>query len=321
MSNSPKVYLCNDENGEGSQPASFEQCCLTHLRCKGNRMDVGYKYQNGKLEVYPSAQGVRLEHPTGCPCRFLTATDIASLSSARTQGVGVGVSVILQSSDNRVLLTRRAKHMRTFPSVWVPPGGHIEQGETLLKGCLRELKEETGLNFTEDDINFTTLGLWESVYPPLISMGLPKRHHIVVYLLALANEDSRTLQQRLKFHPDEVDAITWLDEYMATDVASSDDYGQSRKVPQRYFEAQVQRDNGLEIVKLPLSILMAVLPPAPGVDCERLSSGTKFALRQWLKALYTPPEGGMERGDSLETVFLTITKKGHQPEKSPFWSE
>lgn len=29
-------------------------------------------------------------------------------------------------------VTRRAMHMRTFPGVWVPPGGHIELGETLL---------------------------------------------------------------------------------------------------------------------------------------------------------------------------------------------
>lgn len=161
----------------------------------------------------------------------------------------------------------------------------------------------------------------QSVYPPLISMGLPKRHHIVVYLLAIVNEDCRTLQQRLKFHTDEVDAVTWLDEYTTTDVASSDDYGQSKKFPQRYFEALVEGSGGLQVAKLPLSILMAVLPSESGKDCERLSSGTKFALRQWLKTLYPPPPGGVERADSLETVFLLISKKGHQPVKSPFWSD
>lgn len=139
----------------------FSQCCLTYMGCRDNRLDVGYNYNDGKLVVYPSTQGIRLEvitqtvswshleqlifliylpvrglerligmhlfislisqHPTGCPCRFLTPTDIARLPS-KEQGVGVGVSVLIQSSDNRVLLTRRAKHMRTFPSVWVPPG-------------------------------------------------------------------------------------------------------------------------------------------------------------------------------------------------------
>lgn len=37
------------------------QCCLTYLGCRDNRMDVGYSYNNGKLEIYPSEQGVRLE--------------------------------------------------------------------------------------------------------------------------------------------------------------------------------------------------------------------------------------------------------------------
>ena len=39
--------------------------------------------------------------------------------------IGVGVGVIVESQDGRVLITRRAKHMRTFPGVWVPPGGHV----------------------------------------------------------------------------------------------------------------------------------------------------------------------------------------------------
>ncbi|XP_031558107.1 nucleoside diphosphate-linked moiety X motif 17-like isoform X2 [Actinia tenebrosa] len=318
----PKVYLCKDSKGGSSIPAAFERCCLSYLGCRDNRMDVGFSYNDGKLEIYPSEQGIRLEHPPGCPCRFLTATDITSIpSSPKTEGVGIGVSIILQSSDNCVLLTRRAKHMRTFPSVWVPPGGHLDPGETLYQGCLRELREETGLSFTEESLQFAPLGLWESVYPPLISMGLPRRHHIVVYLLARAQQDCSTLQRMIQFHKDEVDAVTWLDEFVATEVASSDDYGQSRRVPQKYFEALVHGKNGLEVMKLPLSILMAVLPPSPAAETERLSSGTKFALRQWLKFLYPPLPGGIERADSLETVFLTITKMGHQPVKSPFWAD
>ena len=30
--------------------------------------------------------------------------------------------------------------MRTFPGIWVPPGGHIDVGETLIEAGLRELR-------------------------------------------------------------------------------------------------------------------------------------------------------------------------------------
>jgi len=298
------------------------------MGCKENQMDVGYVYQNGRLEIYPSEQGVKLVHPGGCPCRFLTATDIASIpASERNQGVKVAVAVLLQTSDGRVLLTRRPEHMRTFPSVWVPPGGHVEPGETLNQAFIRELAEETGLLFSDKSLSISTLGLWESVFPPILSMapGRPVRHHIVVYLLAQAQEDHDTLQGRLKLHQQEVDAATWLDEATATEVAVSDDFGQSRKVPQRYFSATVFENSRMVQKHLSLSNLMSTLPrtgdDGQEQNKERLSTGTKFALRQWLKFLYPPPPGSLQRGDSFETVFQMITKAGHQPAKSPFWGK
>ena len=44
--------------------------------------------------------------------------------ATRDRGVDVGCALILESSDGRVLLTRRAAHLRTFPGIWVPPGKH-----------------------------------------------------------------------------------------------------------------------------------------------------------------------------------------------------
>ena len=103
--------------------------------------------------------------------------------------------VILETRDSQVLLTRRASHMRTFPGVWVPPGGHIELGETLLEAGLRELQvrllghysegsvlssqEETGLDVGGLVETSEVLCLWESVFPYILSMGQPRRHHIV----------------------------------------------------------------------------------------------------------------------------------------------
>ncbi|MEE6527354.1 hypothetical protein FKM82_028676, partial [Ascaphus truei] len=65
-----------------------------------------------------------------CPIKNLSPDQAASLpEEIRTRGVDVGVVVLLQSVNKKVLLTRRSKNLSLFPNVWVPPGGHIEMGE------------------------------------------------------------------------------------------------------------------------------------------------------------------------------------------------
>ena len=92
-----------------------------------------------------------------------------------------------------------------------------------------------------------------------------------------------------------------------------------------FYRATVIENSKPVEKNLPLSILMSSLPPTGGdaqeQNKERLSTGTKFALRQWLKLVYSPPPGDFQRGDSYNTVFQGITKAGHQPVKSPFWGK
>ena len=74
-----------------------------------------------------------LQRPGFCPIHSLTPSLTSQLSDATLgRGVDVGCALILESSDGRILLTRRAAHMTTFPGIWVPPGKHTADIVTCL---------------------------------------------------------------------------------------------------------------------------------------------------------------------------------------------
>ena len=56
-----------------------------------------------------------------------------------------GVRVIVRNDDGKILMVRQDHPERT---VWMVPGGGIEEGETAAEAVVREMKEETGLDVT-----------------------------------------------------------------------------------------------------------------------------------------------------------------------------
>jgi len=72
------------------------------------------------LEPQDQEGGVLLRHFWRCPVQHLASADYEAIpKQVKDKGVAIGVAILLTSSDNHVLLTRRAEHMRTFPGVWV----------------------------------------------------------------------------------------------------------------------------------------------------------------------------------------------------------
>ncbi|WP_329127458.1 NUDIX domain-containing protein [Streptomyces sp. NBC_01465] len=69
----------------------------------------------------------------------------------------VDVLAVLQRSDGRVLLVRRAADAEYAPGLLTVVGGHLEDGETVSAGALREAHEEVGVTVDEENLEFCGL--------------------------------------------------------------------------------------------------------------------------------------------------------------------
>ena len=61
---------------------------------------------------------------------------------------------IIINSRNEILLTKRASTKQKYPLMWECTCGSCIKGENTLQAILRELKEELGINFKENEANF-----------------------------------------------------------------------------------------------------------------------------------------------------------------------
>lgn len=63
------------------------------------------------------------------------------------------VHIWFYSSEPSLLLQKRSLNKQTFPGLWdVSVAGHVSAGESIIKGAIREVKEEIGLDLKEVDL-------------------------------------------------------------------------------------------------------------------------------------------------------------------------
>lgn len=222
---------------EGLRPAAYGEClfdalprgsetrgtfaterlvCLKEITREDGGLDVillpGESEANGALGL---AGAIPLGHAAdlpscnskACPPRELKRLE--QRVRARFEHVKIGVVVIVEDADGRVLLTQRPSKMRIFPRAWVLPGGAVDAGESLAQAGAREVLEETGLSVDAEAL--VLVGLWESAFPTTaeecLARGVQSGHHLVVYYRGRVKGDS----PQLKLCPDEVDAAVWVD--------------------------------------------------------------------------------------------------------------
>jgi len=214
-------------------------------------------------------KGILFEHAPKCPVKLLASTSLLHLKVPQPL-VRLAISILIENEKREVFITRRAPDMRTFPNVWVLPGGHFESGDdSFAQAVARELKEETGIVLKEDKI-FPFI-LYESVFPVLLELGNPTRHHLVVYMRAKVNSNEVST---LKFQHEEVGAAAWVDKptvQLALKGGATDET----------FLAWTISENTHRIQEMKVSQLEQ-LAKDNSLREERLSTGTRIVLREWL---------------------------------------
>jgi ADP-ribose pyrophosphatase YjhB (NUDIX family) len=64
------------------------------------------------------------------------------------------VSALLISSDNKIFMGKKdPKEGGVYAECWHIPGGGVEEGESLVEALIREIKEETGVDISNEQIN------------------------------------------------------------------------------------------------------------------------------------------------------------------------
>ncbi|XP_064416601.1 nucleoside diphosphate-linked moiety X motif 17 isoform X2 [Latimeria chalumnae] len=298
MESIKRVFVHLSKENSLPQCARFVQSITGHFCSPAeDKVFVHCNLENNKFLIsdteFDGAEKLLLKRPSFCPIKHLDKTQADALPmEILTRGVDVGVAVLVQSVNKKLLLTRRTATLRIFPNVWVPPGGHIELNEKLITAGLRELEEETGLRLEEGQFSCKMLGLWESTYPHVLSRGLPQRHHIVTYLLVLSKETHHQLQ---RLCPDEceVSACTWLEPRIVEAIVGAEDGVSGAEALPSDLPTSVRvttlRNGSAVTEELPISIFLSKAP-AEGPDVERVSTGTKYALQLWLDTLAQQPE-------------------------------
>ena len=180
----------------------FGQCLVEQLNKIKNDKSLIERFQWIKEFI-----DIPFEHSPEC-----------SLSKKPFTGTQRNVSLasvgVIMDKDENVLITRRNKRLKGFPSCWVFPGGHKEKNEDFSDAMLREVYEETAIQITKKDNSFyynehkvevVPIFIYESQYPNCDN--LKYQTFIVFYKVKISLNFS---QISVKVQLSEVDAYAWV---------------------------------------------------------------------------------------------------------------
>ena len=73
------------------------------------------------------------------------------ISDIMNMPYGLTVRGVIKNQENEILIVKRHPKSKTDPEMWELPGGKVEKGEFFADALVREIKEETNLNYEVGD--------------------------------------------------------------------------------------------------------------------------------------------------------------------------
>ena len=233
---------------------------------------------------------------TACPTVTLAEANWYETNQPRKDFVQLGVVAAVSDPRGRILLTRRAAHMRSFPRAWVMPGGGLDEGESLTDCLVREVREETGVDVARETVR--PFCLWESCYPTCgrecLAAGTGiTAHYLVVFCTAQTTEKNLSkLQEQIQLDEQETDMAVWLS---AEDFARSLDYplgGANHigfipaMVPSSFSKGSEQSTTCSSVAcNLNLDDLCGIYPRGDDDNCMKgIAQGNLFMLQELLNS-------------------------------------
>jgi 8-oxo-dGTP pyrophosphatase MutT (NUDIX family) len=274
-----KVNLCIHERTTASCTAIIlhdAAACCGAAECKSDDSRTGSRILNacvavGHAEVDP-AVGTE-----DCPCETLSSHTnfVWSPKLAVRSTMRVAACCVVEDDRGRILLTRRAQHMRSFPKAWVLPGGGVDAGETIAAAAAREVLEETGMYIDMASLQVLPAA-WESCFPNqlanVLATGGVSGHYLVIYCRARLATGQRP--ENVCLQAEETDCAVWVQPTTVVNNWNTD-----------HSSTAAADDNTITVVPsaVPVDVEQQLCGAAwPNAHGEGIAEGHRYVLKRML---------------------------------------